>query len=87
MTLSAGSLQKGLAFSATICCNALMDLPIETIVEHGGVTAAYARMLRAGKRQPSLSLALALYDGTGAQVGPLAGLTKRDIEAARKIAA
>jgi hypothetical protein len=64
-----------------------MDLPIETIVAHGGVTPAYARMLRAGSRQPSLSLALALYDGTGKQVGPLTGLTKREIETARKMAA
>lgn len=64
-----------------------MDLPIETIVAHGGVTPAYARMLRAGSRQPSLGLALALYDGTGEQVGPLAGLTKREIETARKMAA
>ena len=63
-----------------------MDLPIETIVQHGGVTAAYARMLRAGERKPSLELALRLYDATGAQVGPLAGLNKRDIEAARKMA-
>lgn len=63
-----------------------MDLPVEQIVEHGGVTPAYARMLRAGDRKPSLELALRLYDGTGAQVGPLAGLNKRDIEAARKMA-
>lgn len=64
-----------------------MDLPIETIVQHGGVTSAYARMLRAGTRQPSLSLALALYDATGQQFGPLEGLTKREIETARKMAA
>ena len=64
-----------------------MELPLETIVEHGKVTPAYARMLIAGTRKPSLTLAIRLYDATGKQVGPLAGLTPRDIEAARKLAA
>lgn len=64
-----------------------MDLPIERIVEAGGVTPAYARMLIAGTRRPSLALSLRLYDATGKQVGPLAGLTKREIEGARKMAA
>jgi hypothetical protein len=64
-----------------------MDIPIETIVAHGRVTPAYARMLRAGTRQPSLALALALYDGAGVQVGPLADLTEQEIETARKMAA
>lgn len=63
-----------------------MDIPIERIVELGGVTPAYARMLIAGTRRPSLALALRLYDGTGRQFGPLDGLTKREIEAVRKMA-
>ena len=61
-----------------------MDLPIEQIVEHGGVSAAYARMLRSGDRYPSVDLALRLYDATGAKVGPLAGMDKSAIEVARK---
>lgn len=72
---------------ATICCIRGMELPIETIVEHGGVTPAYARMLIAGTRKPSLDLALKLYDATGTQVGPLSGLCAREIETARKLAA
>jgi len=62
-----------------------MDLPLETIVAHGQVTPAYARMLIAGTRKPSLALALRLYDATGTKVGPLAGRTARDIEAFRKL--
>lgn len=61
-----------------------MDLPIEQIVEAGGVSAAYARMLRKGDRYPSMELALRLFDATGAKVGPLAGLNKAGIEAARR---
>jgi hypothetical protein len=61
-----------------------MDLPIEQIVEHGRVTPAYARMLRSGDRYPSVELALRLYDATGARVGPLRGLSKQAIEAARE---
>lgn len=38
-------------------------------------------------RTPSLPMALHIYDRTGLQFGPLAGLTKREIDAARKMAA
>lgn len=44
----------------------------------------FHRMLRNGF---SLPLALRLYDATGLQLGPLDGLTKREIETARKVAA
>jgi hypothetical protein len=63
-----------------------MDLSVETIVEQGGVTAAYARMLRAGDRTPSLELSLKLYDATGKKYGPLAELSESEIETARKMA-
>lgn len=59
----------------------------EQIATHGGVTAAYARMILAGTRKPSLPLALKVYDETGHKIGPLSELTKREIEAARKMAA
>ena len=58
----------------------------EQIVAHGGVTPAYARMLIAGTRRPSLELALRLFDATGAREGPLTGLSPDEIEAARKLA-
>lgn len=64
-----------------------MDLPLERIVEVGGVTPAYARMLIAGTRRPSTALALRLYDATGRQYGPLEGLRPDEIEVARKMAA
>jgi transcriptional regulator with XRE-family HTH domain len=56
----------------------------QQIAEAAGVTPAYARMLLAGKRQPSLALALALHDKLGWQCGSLVGAQKRDIEAARR---
>ncbi len=73
---------------ATICCNVLMQTPSpQSIADAAGVTAAYARMLLNGERRPSLDVALKVYDVTGYQCGPLAGLTKREIETARKMAA
>lgn len=57
----------------------------QTIADAAGVTAAYARMLIAGERRPSLAVALKIYDATGQQFGPLSGLTKREIETARKM--
>lgn len=62
-----------------------MDIPVERIVELGGVTPAYARMLRSGDRSPSLALALRLYDGTGRAFGPIAGLSPDEIATARKM--
>lgn len=59
----------------------------EQIAEHGKVTPAYARMILANARKPSLALALRIYDATKVAIGPLEGLNKRDIEAARKMAA
>lgn len=60
-----------------------MKIDPNTIAEAGGVTAAYARMLIAGTRKPSLSLAIKIYDATGVQFGPLAGLDRRSIDVAR----
>lgn len=57
------------------------------IARAGGVTAAYARMLLAGTRRPSLTLALKIYDATGAQFGPIAGLDAQAIAVARQMAA
>lgn len=51
------------------------------------MTQAYARMLLANDRRPSLAVALKIYDATGYQCGPLEGLNRRDIDAARKMAA
>lgn len=44
-------------------------------------------MLLNGDRRPSLDVALKVYDATGYQCGPLEGLTKREVETARKMAA
>lgn len=58
-----------------------------TIAQAGGVTPAFARMLLAGTRKPSLPVALRIYDVTGVQLGPLAGLDRRAIDVARQMAA
>jgi hypothetical protein len=57
------------------------------IAEAGGVTAAYARMMIAGTRKPSLPLALKIYDATGVQLGPISGLSRSQIDVARQMAA
>ena len=63
----------------------MADITHDQIAQIGGVTATYGRMILAGERTPSLRLALQLYDATGARLGPLDGLNKRDIDAARKM--
>lgn len=57
------------------------------IAEAGGVTPAYVRMMMAGKRKPSLGLALRIYDATGVQLGPIADLTRAQISVARQMVA
>ena len=56
-----------------------------TIAAAGGVTPAYARMLIANTRTPSLAVALRIFDATGVQLGPLASLDRRSIEVARQM--
>lgn len=62
-----------------------MPTPTE-IANATGKTEAFARMVMAGTRDPSLPVALRIYDELGAQYGPLAKLSKREIETARKMA-
>ncbi len=57
------------------------------IAAAGGVTPAYARMLIAGTRKPSLACAVKIFDATGLQFGPLVGLDKRQINVARTMTA
>ena len=57
------------------------------LAEAGGVTPAFARMVLAGTRQPSLAVALRIYDATGLKLGPLAKLDTPSIAVARKLAA
>lgn len=57
------------------------------IAEAGGVTPAFVRMMIAGKRKPSLPVALKIYDATGVQFGPLSGLSRSQIDVARQMAA
>ena len=57
------------------------------IATAGGVTPAYARMMLAGTRKPSLPLAIRIYDAIGVQLGPIAGLSRSQIDTARQMAA
>lgn len=78
----------GLAYAATLCCIAPMPkIDPTAIAQAAGVTSAYARMLLAGTRQPSLAVALKIYDATGVQLGQLKGLDRRSIDVARQMAA
>lgn len=58
----------------------------QQISEATGRTEAYARMIIAGSRTPSLKTALQIFDATGAQFGPLRGLDTAGIEVARHMA-
>jgi transcriptional regulator with XRE-family HTH domain len=50
------------------------------------ISPSYAFEIVNGTRIPPLSMALRIYDATGCQFGPIEGLTKREIETARKMA-
>lgn len=85
---SAILLHFALAEAATICCKTLMaKIDPTMIAEAGGVSAAYARMMLAGTRKPSLPLALKIYDATGVQLGPIRELSRSQIDVARQMAA
>lgn len=50
-----------------------MKTRINDIAALAGISQSYASEIAAGKKQPSLSIALRIYDATGLQYGPLAG--------------
>jgi len=50
-----------------------------------GISVPYASQILKGERFPSLEVALMIYDRAGQKFGPLKGLTKREIETARKM--
>ena len=63
-----------------------MDEPTyNDIAAKAGISRSYACEIVNGKRRPSLATALRIYDATGLRFGQLAGLGKRDIEAARRM--
>lgn len=53
--------------------------PIYKAMRLAGVRASYASMIASGQRQPSMKLALEVYDKTGVKIGPLTNRRKRDI--------
>lgn len=55
------------------------------IARAAGISVPYASQIIDGHRRPSLEVALRIYDGTGALFGPLTGLSKREVETARKM--
>jgi transcriptional regulator with XRE-family HTH domain len=60
--------------------------PVE-LARRCGISRVYAWQLLEGKREPSLELALQIYDQTGVQLGKLNGLTPAEIQTSRKLAA
>ena len=56
------------------------------LAKAASISVPYAWQILNGKRTPTLPMALRIYDATNEQIGPLEGLNKRDIEAARKMA-
>jgi hypothetical protein len=56
------------------------------VAQAGNVTPSYGHMIVNGTRRPSLKVALLIYDATGWQSGPLAGITEENIAIARLMA-
>jgi DNA-binding phage protein len=59
----------------------------QQIVEVAGIKRTHAYDILAGRQKPSLTIALRIYDATGAQFGLLEGVTKDTIEDLRPKAA
>ena len=52
--------------------------------EAAGISQSYASMILSGDRKPPLGRALAIYDKTGLQFGPLTGKTPEQVEKLRE---
>jgi transcriptional regulator with XRE-family HTH domain len=57
------------------------------LVRRCGINRVYAWQLLNAKREPSLELALQIFDASGLQLGMLKGLKANEIEVLRKAAA
>jgi transcriptional regulator with XRE-family HTH domain len=55
------------------------------LVRKCGINRVYAWQLLRGDREPSLKLALQIYDETGDQLGKLKGLTPDEIQKVREL--
>ncbi len=68
-----------------------MTLSPTELAERAKISVPYASQLLSGdpaqRREPSLGMALRIYEATGLQFGILKGLTTKQIEPLRKAAA
>lgn len=64
-----------------------MDITPKSLSEVAGISQSHASMILSGDRDPSLRIALRIYDRLGAQYGILKGLSKETIEELRPKAA
>ena len=60
-----------------------MDLGATKLSELAGISLGHASMILSGDRQPSLAVALRIYDATELQFGILKGLPKETVEQLR----
>lgn len=61
-----------------------MSLSPTELAGKSGISVPYASQVLRGKRIPSLTIALQIYDKTGLQFGFLRGLTTDEIEPLRR---
>jgi transcriptional regulator with XRE-family HTH domain len=64
-----------------------MALTPAELTRKTGINRTYAWQLLKGDREPSLELALQIYDKTGVQLGLLKGLTPDEVQVMRKAVA
>ena len=56
------------------------------LAEKASISRSYAHEIMSGRKSPPLPIALQIFDATGLQFGAITGLSKREIETARKMA-
>lgn len=64
-----------------------MEIAPKTLSDVAGISQSHASMILGGTREPSLSVALRIYDATGKQFGILKGLSPDTIADLRRQAA
>ena len=75
----------GLALRFAVC--KLVPMTPTDLSKSAGISVPYASQILSGERKPSLKLAVKIYDATGQAFGALHGLSSKEIEGARKVAA
>lgn len=63
----------------------MSELSPKALADAVSISPSYASMILSGERKLPIPLAISIYRATGEKMGPLAGQTDQDIEAAARL--